>query len=183
MNKQTVHRSHSTKCRILPSKSTNTNKVLNRNISSSLPEAFVTSLRQLFSILDKTNSGYVPFDVFKRYFDCSSSNLNFLDQLEMESTSNNYLITFDLLINVIEQSLLSTKHLSSNSNSMAKTKRSLHRSTSVLVVSPKNEKIQRQIPINIGNSNELEINNSHASNPIYFVNKSQPNNGNDFAMV
>ncbi|CAF1181901.1 unnamed protein product [Adineta steineri] len=70
-----------------------------------LPETFISSLRQLFSILDKTNCGYISFDVFKRYFDCSSlSTLSFLNELENESKINNYFISFNLLINVIKRS-------------------------------------------------------------------------------
>ena len=77
---------------------------------SHLPDKFISSLRQLFSILDKTNCGYVSFDLFKRYFDCSSSTLDFLNELEIESKANNYYITFDLLVNVIQRTISTTKY-------------------------------------------------------------------------
>ncbi|CAF3299150.1 unnamed protein product [Rotaria socialis] len=182
MNRRTLHRSQSAKCRASPSTSSIINdNCLNLKISSSLPEAFVSSLRQLFSILDKTNCGYVPFDVFKRYFDCSSSYFNFLNELEFESTSSNHLITFNLLINAIERSLLSTKNTSSNL--IPKTKRSLNRSPSVLVISPAEEKAERQIPTSNRNSNGLEVNNFRALNPIYFTNSVKRNNDIDFSMI
>ncbi|CAF3401342.1 unnamed protein product [Rotaria socialis] len=182
MNRRTLHRSQSAKCRASPSTSSIINdNCLNLKISSSLPEAFVSSLRQLFSILDKTNCGYVPFDVFKRYFDCSSSYFNFLNELEFESTSSNHLITFNLLINAIERSLLSTKNTSSNL--IPKTKRSLNRSPSVLVISPAEEKAERQIPTSNRNSNGLEVNNFRALNPIYFTNRVKRNNDIDFSMI
>ncbi|CAF1090111.1 unnamed protein product [Rotaria sordida] len=181
MNKQILQRSHSAKCRPPPPTSSITNNCLNIKISSSLPKAFISSLRQLFSILDKTNCGYVPFNVFKRYFDCSSSTSDFLNQLEIESNSNNHLITFNSLINVIERSLIPTKYPSSIP--ISKTKPQLNRSKSVLVVSPLEKKIQRQIPIVYRNSNRFQMTNSHVSNPIYFTKKLQRNNEIDFSMI
>ena len=79
------------------------------NPCPSLPSTFISSLRQLFSILDKTNSGSVPFVVFKRYFDTSSSTFHFLNDLEIESNANDNLITFPLLIHVIERAITTVK--------------------------------------------------------------------------
>ncbi|CAF0964241.1 unnamed protein product [Rotaria sp. Silwood1] len=178
MNRQTLQRSQSAKYR---GPSSITNNCLNTKISSSLPDAFISSLRQLFSILDKTNCGYIPYNVFKRYFDCSSLTSDFLNHLEIESNSNNHLITFNSLINVIERSLPLTNHLSSIR--IPKIIRPLNRSTSFLVVSPIEEKIERQIPIIYRNSNESEEINSHVSNPIYFTKQLQRNNEINFSMI
>lgn len=76
---------------------------------SSLPSTFVSSLRQLFSILDQNKSGYVPFVVFKRYFDPSSFSIDFLHELEIESINNDHFITFPLLIHVIQRAISSLK--------------------------------------------------------------------------
>ena len=186
MNGQRIQRSHSAKHRAPPpppppaSSSTDDNYLNNPEIisSSSLPDTFISSLRQLFSILDKTHSGYVPFDLFKRYFDCTSSTFDFLNELEIESKSNNNLITFNLLINVIKRSLLTTKH-PPPPIIIPKPTHPLNRSTSVLVVTPKAKKSEQQIPIIYRSSNGLEINNSYASNPLYY----SRNNKIDFAMV
>lgn len=75
----------------------------------SLPSTFISSLRQLFSILDKSKTGSVPFVVFKRYFDTSSSTIDFLNDLEIESNANDNLITFPLLIHVIERAISTVK--------------------------------------------------------------------------
>src|ERR1700728_4049878 len=123
MNEQLLQNSHSTKYRAPPPPQSEN--------SPSLPETFISSLRQLFSILDKTNSGYVPFNVFKRYFDSTSSTLDFLNELEIESKSNKNLITFNLLINVIKRSLSITKPPPPPPIIIPKP---LNRSTSVLVV-------------------------------------------------
>jgi hypothetical protein len=164
MNGHHIQRSHSAKYRAPPSPpSIDNNELNNPEISSSFPETFISSLRQLFSILDKTNSGYIPFNVFKRYFDCSSTTLDFLNELEIESQSNNNLITFNLLINVIKRSF--TKNPPSSSIIIPKPTRPLNRSTSVLVVTPKLKPI--------------ELNNYNASNPIYY----NRNNQIDFPMV
>jgi hypothetical protein len=141
-----LQRSHSAKYRAPPPPSSIDTNGLN---SSSLPETFISSLHQLFSILDKTNCGYVPFDVFKRYFDSSSSTLDFLNELEIESKPNNYLITFHLFINVIQRSLALTK------------------SPPSILIPPK--KIERQIPIIYQSSNGLEINyHTNRNNQIDF---------------
>lgn len=79
------------------------------NPCPSLPSTFISSLRQLFSILDKTDSGSVPFVVFKRYFESSSSTIDFLNDLEIESNANDNLITFPLLIHVIERAISTVK--------------------------------------------------------------------------
>lgn len=178
-----VHRSHSSKCRAAPAAPPPppaappviSEMYFSSSSSSSLPETFVSSLRQLFSILDKTNCGYVPFDVFKRYWTPSfslghpSSKLDILRELELESQSKNYLITFDLLLHVIERSLSSSKHLSSGINTSDSSLSSLstppilvpkvtrpappisfplNRSTSVVVVAPTPKKVDPQsIPI------------------------------------
>ncbi len=125
----------------------------------SLPEPFISSLRQLFSILDKTNSGSVPFEVFKRYFDGSSCKFDFLNELEIEAKSHQNLITFHLLINVIKRSLSCTK---------SPPPILIRRSTSMLVVSPKAPKFERQIPIVYRSSHRLETKNNNASNPMYY---------------
>jgi hypothetical protein len=170
MNEQQNQRSHSAKYRAPPPPPSSS--IDNLEISSCLPETFISSLRQLFSILDKTNSGYVPFNLFKRYFDCTSSTLDFLNELEIESKSNNNLITFNLLINVIKRSLLCTKHPPPPPILIPKATRPLNRSTSVLAISPKAKKLERKIPIAYRSSNGLE-------NPIYY----NRNNQIDFAMV
>ncbi|CAF1108210.1 unnamed protein product [Adineta ricciae] len=189
---QVVQRSHSNKSRAPPpppppSSSASSNRPRS-GIITSLPAPFISSLRQLFSILDKTNSGHVPFDVFKRYwtptftFDNSSSSLDILHVLENESKSNNYLITFDLLLNVIERSLSATKHsppqITTSDSSLSslstppivipKATRPpppisfpLNRSTSVVVVTPtpkKPEQQQHQIPIVYRSYNGTEHN-------------------------
>jgi hypothetical protein len=192
----TVQRSHSSKCRAPPpppppalSSSSSNNNRLKSGISSSLPGPFVSSLRQLFSILDKTHSGHVPFDVFKRYwtpsfsFDNSSSTIDILHELEIESKRNNYLITFDLLLNIIEKSLSSTKHSSppittsdSSLSSLStppivvpKATRPpppvsfpLNRSTSVVVVTPTPKKVEHQIPVVYRSYNGSETNHYHS---------------------
>jgi hypothetical protein len=198
-----VQRSQSSKCRappppppLQPPHLSNNNR-LKSGISSSLPGTFISSLRQLFSILDKTHSGYVPFDVFKRYwtpsfsFDNSSSTSEILHELELESKSNNYLITFDLLLNVIERSLSSTKNSSppittsdSSLSSLStppivvpKATRPpppisfpLNRSTSVVVVIPTPKKVEKQIPIVYRSYNGQETQHYHShdntSNPV-----------------
>lgn len=172
----------------LCSSSANTNH-FKSGISSSLPGTFVSSLRQLFSILDKTHSGHVPFDVFKRYwtpsfaFDNSSSTTDILHELEIESKPNNYLITFDLLLNVIERSLSSTKHPSTTTTTSESSLSSLstppiivpkatrpappvsfplNRSTSVVVVTPTPKKIEHQIPVVYRSYNGSENNHYHS---------------------
>jgi hypothetical protein len=179
MNEQQSKCFHSVRCRVPPPSLPVVKNCLNSEISSSLPETFISSLRQLFSILDKTNCGYVPFDVFKRYFDCSTSTADFLSELEIESKSNNYLITFPLLINVIERSLLTTKH--PPSILIPKATRSsislpLDRSKDVLLVTPETNQTERQIPIVYRNSNNI-------SNPVYYVKQSHQNPEIDFPMV
>lgn len=156
---------------------------------SSLPGTFISSLRQLFSILDKTHTGHVPFDVFKRYwtpsfsFDNSSLTPDILHELEIESKTNNYLITFDLLLNVIERSLSSTKHSSppittsdSSLSSLStppiivpKATRPpppvsfpLNRSTSVVVVTPTPKKVEHQIPVVYRSYNGTDNNHYHS---------------------
>ena len=168
------------------SSSTSTNH-LQSGISSSLPGTFVSSLRQLFSILDKTHCGYVPFDVFKRYWtpsftfdNSSSSTTDILHELEIESKPNRYLITFDLLLNVIERSLSSTKHPPSTPESslsspspppiiVPKVTRPappvsfpLNRSTSVVVVTPTPKKLEQQIPVVYRSYNGSEQNHYHS---------------------
>lgn len=167
MNKRPLQRSHSVKFQAPSSNSSTTNNYSNTKVSSSLPEAFISSLRQLFSILDKTNCGYVPVNVFKRYFDCSSSTSDFLNQLEMESKSNNDLITFDLLINVIERSLLTIK----SSSSIVTSKVThplltfpLNRSTSLSVVSLAERDVERDIPVSYRTSDRLEFIDFNSSN-------------------
>ncbi|CAF1357362.1 unnamed protein product [Rotaria magnacalcarata] len=188
-----TQRSFSSKCRaplpppISPPTNNNTSK---SGISSSLPGTFISSLRQLFSILDKTNSGYVPFDLFKRYwtpsfsFDNSSSTSDILNELEIESKPNNYLITFDLLLSVIERSLSSTKHSSppittsdSSLSSLStppiiipKATRPpppisfpLNRSTSVVVNTPTPKKVEQQIPVIYRSYNGSENNHYYYS--------------------
>lgn len=180
-HQQSIHRSHSSKCRAPPppppaiqsaSIVPVTPMVLSNSdqfcpgTSCSLPETFVSSLRQLFSILDKTKSGHVPFDVFKRYWtptftmESSSSTTDILNELEMESKSKNYFITFDLLLSVIERSITTTSDSSISSMStpppivVPKVKRPnssicfpLNRSTSVVVVNSSAKKVdQHQIP-------------------------------------
>ena len=191
-----VQYSHSSKCRapLSPAISSNNNNNNNSKlgITSSLPGTFVSSLRQLFSILDKTNSGCVPFDVFKRYwtpsfsYDNESSRSGILYELEIESKPNNYLITFDLLLNVIERSLSSTKHSSlpiTTSNSSlsststppivipkatrlppppSSTSFPLNRSTSVVVVTPPLKKVEQQIPVVYSSYNGTETNHYHS---------------------
>lgn len=182
MNEQQLHRSHSAKYRAPPPPPPSCAESL-----SILPEPFISSLRQLFSILDKTNSGYVPFNVFKCYFDSSSTKLDFLNELESESQLNNNLITFDLLINVIKRSVSFTKHPPPPPPPpppvppirIPTARRPLNRSTSVLVVTPKPKKLERQIPIVYRSSNDLEMNNSNASNPLYY----NRTNRIDFPMV
>lgn len=156
---------------------------------SSLPGTFISSLRQLFSILDKTHTGYVPFDVFKRYwtpsfsFDNSSLTPDILHELEIESKANNYLITFDLLLHVIERSLSSTKHpsppITTSDSSLSslstppivvpKATRPpppvsfpLNRSTSVVVVTPTPKKVEHQIPVVYRSYNGTENNHYHS---------------------
>jgi hypothetical protein len=207
MNGQQIRRSYSSKCRVpLPLIEHN---YVNSAVSSSLPETFISSLRQLFSILDNNNTGDVPFDVFKRYFECSSSTSEFLNELETQSKSNNYLITFNLLLNVIERSLSSTKQTSlstpiSDSSLSSLTPRTivipkatrpsisfpLNRSTSVLVVAPTTTRTERQIPVVYRSNNELETNNLNSSIPVYHrkkshqqTNQSYRNNEIDFSMV
>lgn len=97
---------------------------------SSLPSTFISSLRQLFSILDQNKSGYVPFVVFKRYFDPSSSAIDFLHELEIESQSNENFITFPLLIHVIERAISTPPTIL-----IPKPTRPVHRSTSTLLPS------------------------------------------------
>ena len=217
-----IQRSHSSKSRAPaapppppppPLTSSNHNRSKS-GISTTLPGKFISSLRQLFSILDKTSSGHVPFDVFKRYwtpsfsFENSSSTTDILHELEIESKSNNYLITFDLLLNVIERSLSSTKHSSppittsdSSLSSLStppivvpKATRPqppisfpLNRSTSVVVVTPTPKKIEQQIPVVYRSYNGTETNHyrSHdiTSNPVrhrkkIIVQKSNKQNGN-----
>jgi hypothetical protein len=178
MNEQQLQRSHSEKYRAPPA---DDHYINNPDISSSLPDTFISSLRQLFTILDKTKSGYISFDVFKRYFDCTSSSLEFLNELEIESKSNNNLITFNLLINVIKRSLSFTKNPPPPPPPILvpTPKHPLNRSTSVLVVVPKAKKMQRQIPIAYRSSIGLDMNKYNASNPIYY----NRNNQIDFAMV
>lgn len=136
VSQSSIHRSHSSKCRAAPpppppppssSSSQHLGPSISSGSSTTLPETFVSSLRQLFSILDKTNVGYVHFDVFQRYWTPSfqldnsssspSSRLDILHELEIESKAKNYLISFDLLLNVIERSLTTTKHVSPSSSS------------------------------------------------------------------
>jgi hypothetical protein len=166
---QQIQRSHSAKYRAPPPPPPPD--------SASLPETFISSLRQLFSILDKTNSGHVPFDVFKRYFDSSISTIDFLNELEIESKSTDNQITFDLLLNVIKRAISSQK--TSPPILIPRTRRSLNRSTSVLVVTPKPKKKERQIPIAYRSTNTLEISHFNASNPLYY----NRNNRIDFPMV
>lgn len=114
---------------------------------SHLPEKFISSLRQLFSILDKTNCGYVSFDLFKRYFDCSTSTLDFLNELEIESKANNYYITFDLLVNVIQRTISTTKYPPN-----IRMPKSTHSLTSIssmdaTIVQPKPKYIERDVPL------------------------------------
>ncbi|CAF0924142.1 unnamed protein product [Rotaria sordida] len=175
---------------ISSSSNNNTSKL---GISSALPGTFISSLRQLFSILDKTNSGYVPFDLFKRYwtpsfsFNNSSSTSDILHELEIESKPNNYLITFDLLLNVIERSLSSTKNSSSSPPPPITTSDSslsslstppiiipkatrppppisfpLNRSTSVVVTTPTQKNIEQQIPVVYRSYNGTENNHYHS---------------------
>ena len=178
MNKHNLRRSHSAKCLTLPRTSSTYNNSLNNETSSSLPEAFISSLRQLFSILDKNDCGYVPLDIFKRYFDCSSLTFKFLHELEIRSKSNNNFITFNLLINVIEQLLLSTKR--SSPTSMSKTSHSLNCPTSKLLISSKEKKIQQPIPIVYRSSKGLIMNNS---NPICHTKNSNQTNEINYSMV
>jgi hypothetical protein len=219
-----VQRSYSAKCRAPqpppppppppPSLSSSNHNRPKSGISSSLPGKFISSLRQLFSILDKTNCGHVPFDVFKRYWTPSfsfgnpSSTTDILHELEVESKPNNYLITFDLLLNVIERSLSSTKHLSppittsdSSLSSIStppivvpKATRPqppisfpLNRSTSVVVVAPTPKKVEQQIPIVYRSYNGVETNHYHShdntSNSVrhrkkFIVQKPTKQNGN-----
>ncbi|CAF0906582.1 unnamed protein product [Didymodactylos carnosus] len=100
---------------------------------TTLPLTFVSSLKQLFSILDKTNTGRVNIDVFKKYWppltstttddDTSEIPFDLLEQLEQESKLYNYQITFELLLAVIEKSLhtpkTSTKYTSSSTSSLS----------------------------------------------------------------
>jgi hypothetical protein len=217
-----VQRPHSSKSRAPPPPPPHPPIVSNNNrpksgISSSLPGTFISSLRQLFSILDKTNSGHVPFDVFKRYwtpsfsFDGSSSTLDILHELEMESKSNNYLITFDLLLNVIERSLSSTKHssppITTSDSSLSSLSTPpivipkptrpppplsfpLNRSTSVVVVTPTPKKIQQQIPVVYRSYNGTTTNHYHSQdntvNPVrhrkkVLLQKSNKQNGNIYS--
>ncbi len=186
MNGQRVQRSQSAKYRAPPPPPPLSLSSMDSNseMYSSLPETFISSLRQLFSILDKTNSGYIPFDVFKRYFDCSSTKFDFLNELEIESKSNKNLITFNLLINVIKRSISFPKQQPPPPPVqppivIPKARRPLNRSTSALVVTPKSKPTERKIPITYRSSNALEMNNSNVSNPIYYNRKNQI----DFAMV
>ena len=165
---QQLHRSHSTKQQA-PS-------LIDGNNSTSLPETFVSSLRQLFSILDQTNSGHVSFDLFKRYFDSSLSTIDFLNELEIEGKSNDNLITFDLLINVIQRAISSPK---TPPILVPKATRPLNRSASVFVIPTKMKKPERQIPVAYRSSNTLEIGTFNASNPLYY----NRNNRVDFPMV
>jgi hypothetical protein len=190
-----IQRSHSSKPRAPPpppphsSSSSSNNIRLKSGMSSALPATFISSLRQLFSILDKTHSGHVPFDVFKRYwtpsfsFDNSSSAPDILHELEVESKSNNYLITFDLLLHVIERSLSSTKYpsppITTSDSSLSslstppivvpKATRPpppvsfpLNRSTSVVVVTPTPKKVEQQIPVVYRSYNGIESNHYHS---------------------
>jgi hypothetical protein len=153
MNGQKLQRSQSAKYRAPPPPSSIDINDLNSEISSSLPETFISSLHQLFSILDKTNCGYVPFDVFKRYFDSSSSStLDLLNELENESKTNNYLITFHSFINAIQRSLSLTKR----PPSILIPK--VTRSSNVFVDT---KKIERQIPVVYQSSNGLETNRNN----------------------
>jgi hypothetical protein len=183
MNGQQLQRSQSAKYRAPPPPPPPPSLSSIDKMFSSLPETFISSLRQLFSIIDKTNSGYIPFDVFKRYFDCSSTKFDFLNELEIESKSNNNLITFNLLINVIKRSISFPKQPPQPPPQppiiIPKVRRPLNRSTSVLVVTPKVKPTERKIPIVYRSTNELEMNNSNISNPIYYNQKKQI----DFAMV
>ncbi|UJR20514.1 hypothetical protein I4U23_023642 [Adineta vaga] len=142
MNGQENQRSHFLRSRFLPS------------------DTFISSLRQLFSILDKTNCGYVSFDLFKRYFDCSSSTLDFLNELEIESKSNNYYITFNLLLNVIQRTLSTTKQPPSIQISKSK-----HSFVS----------IEQEIPIMYRNSNVFNSRHQRKS--------SSRLNSTDFSMI
>jgi hypothetical protein len=224
---QQIQQSHPSKSRAPPpppppppppsSSSSNNNNRLKSGISSSLPGTFISSLRQLFSILDKTHSGHVPFDVFKRYwtpsfsFDNPSSTSDILHELELESKSNHYLITFDLLLNVIERSLSSTKHssprITTSDSSLSsistppivipKATRPpppisfpLNRSTSVVVVTPTPKKVEQQIPIVYRSYNGTETNHYHShdntSNPVrhrkkVVIQKSTKQNGNIYS--
>jgi hypothetical protein len=214
-----IQRSYSSKPRApppppLPPSSSSNNIRLKSGMSSSLPGTFISSLRQLFSILDKTHSGHVPFDVFKRYwtpsfsFDNSSSTPDILHELEVESKSNNYLITFDLLLHVIERSLTSTKHpsppITTSDSSLSslstppivvpKATRPppplsfpLNRSTSVVVAAPTPKKVEQQIPVVYRSYNGIETNHYHShdntSIPVrhrkkFFVQKPIKQNGN-----
>jgi len=190
-----VQRPHSSKSRAPPPPPPSHPPIVSNNnrpksgISSSLPGTFISSLRQLFSILDKTNSGHVPFDVFKRYwtpsfsFDNPSSTSDILHELEIESKSNNYLITFDLLLNVIERSLSSTKHssppMTTSDSSLSSISTPpivipkptrppppvsfpLNRSTSVVVVTPTPKKVEHQIPVVYRSYNGTETNHYHS---------------------
>jgi len=181
MNEQQLQRSHSAKSRAPPPPPPSCS-IDNSENSSILPEPFISSLRQLFSIIDKTNSGYIPFNVFKRYFDCSSTKFDFLNELENESQLNNNLITFDLLINVIKRSVSFTKHPPPPPPlpiRIPKIRRPLNRSTSVLSVPPKLKINERQNSIIYRSSHDLEINNFNASNPLYYNRTNQI----DFPMV
>ncbi|CAF1251964.1 unnamed protein product [Rotaria sp. Silwood1] len=171
---------------VLSSSNNNTSKL---GISSTLPGTFISSLRQLFSILDKTKSGYVPFDLFKRYwtpsfsFDNSSSTSDILHELEIESKPNNYLITFDLLLSVIEKSLSTTKSspppITTSDSSLSslstppilipKATRPpppvsfpLNRSTSVVVTTPTPKNIEQQIPVVYRSYNGTESSHYHS---------------------
>lgn len=198
---------------ILSSSNNNTSQI---GISSSLPGTFISSLRQLFSILDKTNSGYVPFDLFKRYWTPSfsfdnSSTSDILHELEIESKPNNYLITFELLLSVIEKSLSSTKHVSppittsdSSLSSLStppiivpKVTRPpppisfpLNRSTSAMVNAPTPKKFEQQIPVVYrsynGSENNHYYSHDNTSVPVRhrkkpFVQKPTKQNGNIYS--
>jgi hypothetical protein len=169
---QSIQRSHSAKYRAPPPPP-------DSEISAVLPETFISSLRQLFSILDKTNCGHVPFDVFKRYFDSSTSTIDFLNELEIESKSKDNQITFDLLLNVIKRAISSRKTPPPPPVIIPRVARPINRSTSVLVVPPKTKKKERQIPVAYRSSNTLEISHLNASNPLYY----NRNNRIDFPMV
>lgn len=158
VSQSSIHRSHSSKCRAAPPPPPPPTRPIGPTISSgsgsTLPETFVSSLRQLFSILDKTNVGYVPFDVFQRYWTPSfqlgnsASRLDILHELEIESKPNNYLITFDLLLHVIERSLSTTKHVSASDS--ASSSSSLASSTPPIVV-PKATRpnvVEQAFPLN-----------------------------------
>ena len=194
-----VERPHTSKCRAPPpprppassSSSSSNGHAFKSRISSTLPATFISSLRQLFSILDKTKSGHVSFDVFKRYwtpsfsFDQSTSTFDILHELEMESKARNYLITFDLLLTVIERSLSLTKHpspplttasdsslssLSTPSILIPKATRPappisfpVNRSTSVVVATtPTTKKIEQPIPLIYRSYNGMETKHYHS---------------------